>query len=96
MNRNIKSFMLAVLSAMIVLIAGCSQNKTTYSTIEELQDKRIAYTVIALQEKVVNEKFPNATKIAFNGQMDTIAAVQAGQADAAMVSYPTAFLVSIK
>lgn len=77
-----------------VLVTGCvNKNSKTYRTLEDIQDKRIGFVLSAVTDRIAKEHFPNATHIAFNEQMDAIAALQAGQIDAAMVSYPTAFLV---
>ena len=88
------SIYIMAIALFSILFTGCSNTneEKTYTTIEELQNKRIGYTISAIQEQITQERFPNAERIPFNGQMDSIAALQAGHIDATMVSYPTAFL----
>jgi len=79
---------------LFTLLTGCTNEATeTFTTLEELQYRRIGITLSAIQNQIANDRFPNANITEFNEQMDSITALQAGRVDAAMVSYPTAFLV---
>lgn len=86
--------LLVIIAVLFISLTGCASNKEskTFTSLDELKDKRIGFNLAAVTEKIANEKFPNAKHIAYNEQMEAIAALQAGQIDAAMVSYPTAFL----
>ena len=63
-----------------------------YTTLAELQDKKIGFVLSAVTDAIAQEHFPNATYVQYNEQMDAIGALQTGSIDAAMVSEPTGFL----
>jgi len=86
----------ALVIALLTVFLACSVNtpQTTYTSLEELQDKRIGYVLTGITERMGKEHFPNANRYTFNSPMDAIAALQAGHLDGAMVSYPTVFMVS--
>lgn len=88
-------FILVIALSVVFLTGGVNTNtsQTTYTSLDELQDKRIGYVLTGITERMGKEHFPNATRSTFNSPMDAIAALQAGHLDGAMVSYPTVFMV---
>ena len=87
--------LIVAIALSLLFLAGCASTpQTTYTSLEEMQDKRIGYVLAGITERMGKEHFPNATRVTFNSQMDAIAALQAGQIDGAMVSYPTVFMVN--
>ena len=93
-NLYKNSIFLLIILLLATILTGCKSNKETetYTTLEELKNKRIGIQLSASSEEIIREKFPDAEVFRFNDLMEAVAAVQAGQVDAAMVSYPVAFL----
>ena len=98
LRRN-KYFIFGVLGVLLlILLTGCTSTKdtaasTTIKSIEDLQNKHIGMVQAAICEQIASEKFPNAEVTEFNEYTDMVSALKAGQIDAMMTSYPTAFLV---
>jgi ABC-type amino acid transport substrate-binding protein len=86
--------MLCVALVLTLVATGCGNGgrEEFFTSLDELQDKKIGIVLAAITQQIAGERFPNAEVIEFNANIDMVAALQSGQIDAFMVSYPTAFL----
>ena len=98
--KKIKIFSILILIILVgisifILINKKNINNEEYNNIDDLQGKRIGTLLGSpLTEEKTRNIIPNVDVTFYNDAMDSIAALQAGQIDGAIVSYPTAFLVT--
>ena len=98
-NKYIKVILVIIVTILLVSIfIVLSKNKTrdiSYNSIEELRGKRIGTLLGSpLTEEKTRKIIPEVEVSFYNDAMDSIASLQARQIDGAIVSYPTAFLVT--
>jgi polar amino acid transport system substrate-binding protein len=80
------------LLAALTVLTGCSHPDSAIRTVADVETKRIGLMMGTTSEKVAATMFPKASIQRFDDIMDAIAAVKAGQVDAAMTGYPTGLL----
>ena len=90
-----------LLLTLIIIVMGLifknmqSHKEKSYSSIKELSGKKIGTLLGSpLTEEKTREIIPNVEVSFYNDAMDSIGALQAKKIDGAIVSYPTAFLVT--
>jgi len=98
-----KSIFLVLALVVLVVLTGCFGTDTedengyeegAFTSVEQLREARIAGVNAPIVHTIMDAEFPNADITHFNENMDMVAALQAGQIDGFMVSYPTAFLIA--
>lgn len=91
-------FLIQLLALTFVLgLAGCTKNEL--AVIENTSDAahaRLGVMTGSVSEPLAAEKFPEADVQSFDNIADAFGALQSGQLDAVITSYPTALLISRK
>ena len=89
------NLILIIILVGIFYIKGSSSKEETYNTLEDLRGKKIGTLLgCPLTEEDTRKIIPDVEVSYYNDAMDSISALQAGQIDGAIVSYPTSFLVT--
>lgn len=98
--KNLKNWIIIVLILLVVFISIFLLTKNDgeeniINKLEDLQGKKIGTLLGSpLSEEKTREIIPEVEVSFYNDAMDSIAALQSNQIDGAIVSYPTAFLVT--
>ncbi len=93
-RRVFISILIALLLA--ALLAGCAEQtaEKTFDSFESLEQARIGVMTGSTGEQLAMEHFPDADIKSFDDTMDAVTALLAGQLDAILTGYPTAFNVT--
>ena len=86
MSKKKKALILAgILAVALALLCGCQAREDaqhTYTTLSELENKRIGATTGSVQAQQAEERFPNAKIFFFSTSVDMLNALRANRIDA--------------
>jgi polar amino acid transport system substrate-binding protein len=85
---------LPILAAL--LLSACSKTESVIRRLDDARRAKIGVMTGTTGEAAAKGRFPEAEVKSFDDVMDAIAAMRAGQLEAVVTSYPTAFQVSKK
>jgi polar amino acid transport system substrate-binding protein len=96
MKSFIKTTLLIVTFLAALTISGCAEKaaEQTFDSFEALEHARIGVLTGSTGEQLAMENFPEASIKSFDDTMDAVTALMAGQLDAVLTGYPTAFSIT--
>ena len=88
-SRNTAAGMILIMLIILIFTGGCGAKKKTstqprhqYTTLSELEDKRIGVTTGSVQAIQARERFPDAQLYYYDTTTDMLTALRAGKIDA--------------
>jgi polar amino acid transport system substrate-binding protein len=96
MKPFLKRILLIIVFLVAIILTGCAEKSAeqTFDSFEALEYARIGVLTGSTGEQLALQHFPKADIKSFDDTMDAVTALQAGQLEAVLIGYPTAFSIT--